>query len=108
MKSYTFLFLLLATFLYPFQNLNFEENLDKAYQNAKKGIYWALDNIPRDKKKLDNDLIFDDNLIARIDLYKEVEGVRVVSVGYYETYSITIEIYRSYESLEKDKKVSSR
>ena len=103
MKLLILLFLFLCSVVSSQTNSNFEENLDHAFQNAKKGIYWALDNIPRDKKKLDNDLINDDHLIARIDLYKEVEGVRVISIGYCGTYSIASEVYRSYESLKKDK-----
>ncbi|MGD8780667.1 MAG: hypothetical protein PVH88_17085 [Ignavibacteria bacterium] len=103
MKLHFLLFLFLASVVFSQTNTTFEENLDTAIQNAKKGIYWALDNIPRDKKKLDNDLISNDNLIARIDLYKEVEGVRVVSTGYNGTYTVTIEVYRSYDSLEKEK-----
>ncbi len=103
MKSHFLLLLFLSSTAFSQSNLAFEENLDLAFRNAKKGIYWALDNIPRDKKKLDNDLIDNDKLVARIDLYKEIEGVRVVSIGYNGTNSVTIEVYRSYDSLKKDK-----
>ena len=39
-------------------------DIDLAYQNAKKGIYWALSNIPGKKATLDNDLIGEDKLYA--------------------------------------------
>jgi len=39
-------------------------DIDYAYQNAKKGIYWALANIPEKKTKLESDLIADDKLYA--------------------------------------------
>ena len=34
-----------------------EDDMNLAYQNAKKGIYWALSNIPGKKETLSNDLI---------------------------------------------------
>ena len=37
-----------------------EDDMNVAYQNAKKGIYWALENIPGKKASLDNDLIAED------------------------------------------------
>jgi hypothetical protein len=78
-----------------------EEDIDSAYQNAKKGIYWALENIP-EKKRLDNDLIADDKLYASVKLEKEVNGIKLESVGYYLSNSVTITIYKSYDSLIKE------
>ena len=49
-------------------------DIDLAYQNAKKGIYWALSNIPGKKATLDNDLIGEDKLYAAVKLSKEVKG----------------------------------
>ena len=60
-------------------------DIDLAYQNAKKGIYWALSNIPGKKATLDNELIAEDKLYATVKLSKEVNGVKVSSKGYYQT-----------------------
>ena len=77
-----------------------ESDMDHAFQNAKKGVYWALTNIPERKTKLDNDLIADDRLYASVTLYKEVQGVKVESTGYYNTNEVKIIVYRSNDSLE--------
>ncbi len=73
-----------------------------AYQNAKKGIYWALSNIPGKKATMDNDLIGEDKLYASVKLSKEVNGVKVSSKGYYQTNEVEITIYKSYESLKSE------
>ena len=79
-----------------------EQDIDVAYQNAKKGIYWALSNIPGKKATMDNDLIAEDKLYASVKLSKEVQGVKVSSKGYYQTNEVEITIYRSYESLKAE------
>jgi len=78
-----------------------ESDIDYAFQNAKKGIYWALSNLPQKKKKLESDLITDDKLYAHVRLDKEVNGVKIVSTGHYQTIKVTISIYRSNDSLEE-------
>jgi hypothetical protein len=77
-------------------------DIDLAYQNAKKGIYWALSNIPGKKETLDNDLIAEDKLYASVKISKEVNGVKVSSKGYYQTNQVEIIIYKSYESLKSE------
>jgi hypothetical protein len=103
MKLFYFLSLLL---ILPSVNLfaqaKTEQDIDVAYQNAKKGIYWALSNIPGKKSTMDNDLIAEDKLYASIKLSKEVNGVKVSSVGYYQTNQVEITIYKSYESLKTE------
>ena len=84
-----------------FSQEKIESDIDYAYQNAKKGIYWALSNLPQKKKKLESDLIADDRLYAHVRLNKEVNGVKIVSTGYYQTNKVTISIYRSNDSLEE-------
>lgn len=79
-----------------------DSDMDVAFQNAKKGIYWALSNIPLKKSTNDNDLIADDKLYASVKLNKEVNGVKVSSIGYYQTNQVEITIYRSYESLKTE------
>lgn len=79
-----------------------DSDIDLAYQNAKKGIYWALSNIPGKKASLDNDLIGEDRLYASVKISKEVNGVKVSSKGYYQTNEVDITIYKSYESLKSE------
>lgn len=84
-----------------FSQEKIESDIDYAFQNAKKGIYWALSNLPQKKKKLESDLITDDRLYAHVRLDKEVNGVKIVSTGHYQTIKVTISIYRSNDSLEE-------
>ncbi len=79
-----------------------DNDIDIAYQNAKKGIYWGLSNIPGKKSSLDNDLIGEDRLYASVKVEKEIQGVKVTSKGYYNTNEVEITIYRSYESLKAE------
>ena len=102
MKS---LFMIVLTVLLATTGLSqekIESDIDYAYQNAKKGIYWALSNIPQKKSKLEDDLIADDRLYAQVKLTKEVNGVKIVSTGYYQTNQVTISIYRSNDSLKEN------
>ncbi len=85
-----------------FSQEKIESDIDYAYQNAKKGIYWALSNIPQKKSKIESDLIANDKLYAHVRLNKEVNGVKIVSTGHYQTNKVTIAIYRSNDSLEKN------
>jgi hypothetical protein len=79
-----------------------ESDIDITFQNAKKGIYWALTNIPVKKSKIEKDLIFDDRLYSSAKLYKEVNGVKVISKGYYHSNEVEIIVYKSYESLKRE------
>ena len=79
-----------------------EDDMNVAYQNAKKGIYWALSNIPEKKATIEYDLIAEDKLYSSVKLSKEVNGVKVSSKGYYQTNEVQITIYKSYESLKAE------
>jgi hypothetical protein len=79
-----------------------ESDIDMTIQNAKKGIYWALNNIPEKKSKLDNDLIDEDKLFASVKLSKEINGIKVEATGFNNSYAVTIKLFRSNESLIKD------
>ena len=85
-----------------FSQEKIESDIDYAYQNAKKGVYWALSNIPEKKSKLESDLIADDRLYANVKLTKEVNGVKIVSTGHYQTNEVSISIYRSNDSLKEN------
>ena len=99
----TLFVLALATLLSTtsFSQEKIESDIDYAFQNAKKGIYWALSNIPKKKSKIESNLIADDRLYAHVKLTKEVNGVKIVSTGHYQTNKVTISIYRSNDSLEE-------
>ncbi|MGE5429773.1 MAG: hypothetical protein ACM3QX_01795 [Syntrophomonadaceae bacterium] len=76
-----------------------EENLDKAFQNAKKGVYWALSNIPVKKNSVSNDLIADDKLVASVKLEKEIYGIKIEATGLFETTEIKVKIFKSTDRL---------
>lgn len=76
-----------------------EENLDRAYQNAKKGVYWALGNIPAKKSLVDNDLVAEDKLVASVRLEKEINGIKIESKGVYETTEVSIRMFKSTDRL---------
>jgi hypothetical protein len=100
MKSLLLILFFISSSLWAQQAM--ETNLDAAYQNAKKGIYWALANIPEKKSRIENDLIADEKLYSSIKLEKEIDGIKIESTGYYNTTQITITIYRSNDGLIKD------
>ena len=79
-----------------------EDDVETAYQNAKKGVYWGLANIKTKKSKLDNKLVSNDKLTADIKVEKVINGVRITSTGYSETTDVTIATYRSFETLVKE------
>jgi len=79
-----------------------ETDIDVAFQNAKKGVYWALTNIPGKKTKIENDLIADDKLYASVKLSKEINGIKIESSGYFNSNEVIIKIYKSNDSLEKE------
>ncbi len=93
---------LLFYVLFPFcltAQTEMERNLDGAYQNAKKGICWALTNIPDSKSRLKSDLISDEKLYSSVSLEKEYNGIRIESRGYFDSIEVLIIIYRSNEGL---------
>lgn len=100
MKSLFFILFLIPFTLFAQQDM--ENNLNTAYQNAKKGIYWALANIPDNKSRIQSDLIAEEKLYATVKLEKEYEGIKIVSTGYHNTTEISIVIYRSNEGLIKE------
>lgn len=85
-----------------FSQTKIEKDIDSAYQNAKKGIYWALSNIPEKKSKLDNDLVADDKLYSSVKLEKEINGIKIESTGYFNTNEVKVTIYKSNDSLKKN------
>ena len=79
-----------------------DDDISPAFINAKKGIYWALSNIPGKKTKIENDLIANDKLYASVKLEKEIGGVKIESTGYNESVAVSIIVYKSYDNLKKE------
>ncbi len=102
MKNLIFFFFIITFSVCINSQSKTEEDIESAYQNAKKGIYWALNNIPDKKVKLENDLISEDKLYASVKLEKEVEGIKIESRGFFHSNEVTIKIYKSDDSLIKD------
>jgi hypothetical protein len=93
-------FLFLTTII--FSQSKIEDDIEYALVNAKKGIYWALSNIPVKKTKIEKSIVNEDKLLAKVKVAKELNGVRVESTGYNQTNEVTIVLYRSRDSLIKD------
>jgi hypothetical protein len=100
MKLFFFLFLIIGSNILA--QAKIEGDIEIAFQNAKKGIYWSLANIPEKKAKIENDLISEDKLYANVKLSKEINGVKVESTGYYNSNEVTIKVYKSNDNLVKE------
>lgn len=79
-----------------------ESDIEPALQNAKKGVYWALSNLPKKKTRIENDLIADDKLYSTVVVTKEVNGFKIVSNGFNNSNEVTITIYKSFERLKEE------
>lgn len=79
-----------------------DNDIEMAYKNAMKGVYYAVSNIPEKKNSISKELIDADKMIAKIKLSKEVGGVKIESTGYYKTYEVKITAQRDYQSLKKE------
>ena len=101
-KYFVLILMLSLSSLSQEKTSSFEEDIEHAFVNAKKGLYYALNNIPESKSSLNQDLIEEDKLIAEIKLSKETNGVRVEATGFYLSYSVQVTVYRSYDSLSED------
>jgi hypothetical protein len=97
----TFLFLFIPLFIYPQQTL-LEEELDSAFINAKKGIYWALSNIKPGKNIPGKELIADNKLYAVVKLTREIDGVKIESKGFHNSVEVSVKLYRSEDFLESE------
>ena len=76
--------------------------INRAYQNARKGISWALTNIPGNKLRVSHDLIAENKLIAAVKLDVEINGVKLISTGFENSTEVSITTYKSIANLEKE------
>lgn len=102
MRFYQFVLPFLFMTQIIFSQSKIEDDIEFALVNAKKGIYWALSNIPVKKSKIEKSIVNEDKLLAKVKVAKELNGVRVESTGYNQTNEVTIVLYRSRDSLIKD------
>ena len=98
---------LIALFAFLFLSLlplndAMEEELLIAFNYAKKGVYYGLSNLNGLKTKLEDKLVENNKLQSMVKVPKEINGVRIESTGYYESTTLTVILYRSYDGLIKD------
>lgn len=101
MKNLFFIVFLFSAFVFAQQDI--EEDVERATINAKKGIYWSLQNIPPKKVRTDHELVTQNKVTAAVKIIKEVGGIKFESTGYHEHTSAKVTIYRSYDWLMQHK-----
>ena len=78
------------------------EDVDSAYQNAKKGILWGLSNIKAKKSRAENRLIANNTIIAQVKISKEINGVCIVSTGYLGSTEVSVTACRTLAELVQE------
>ena len=102
MKKVLFIFLFTVAAGNIFAQAASDSVITKAYQNARRGVYWALANIPDRKLRFSHDLITGDNLTATVKLEVEINGIKIMSTGYENSAEVSITLYKSVENLRKE------
>ncbi len=102
MKNILFIFILTVPSVFIYPQAPADSVIDKAYQNARKGISWVLSNIPENKLRVSHDLIAENKLISTVKLDVEINGVKIISTGFENSAEVSIKIYKSIENLEKE------
>lgn len=100
MLKYLFI---LSLFLSPqlFSQLNrqdtvsVEDDVYLAYKNAMRGVIWAIDNIPFKKDATYKDIIENDKKICSIKIFKQEGGIKIISLGFYNSSTVEITTYKS-------------
>lgn len=104
-----YLYLFLAAILISgFRFTGPDEDVDKAFLNAKKGVYWALSNIPEKKSRISHQLVAENKLFSNVKLYKKVNGVKIESTGFFNSNEVTIVMYKSTDSLLSEGYIKER
>ena len=101
----SFLFFILSLMMISsavYSQSKVDTDIEAALVNARKGVFWALMNIPVKKAKIEKSLINEDRLIAKVKIAKELNGIKIESTGFNNTNEVTIVLYRSADSLIKD------
>lgn len=95
------IFLALFPFII-FSQQSVEDELDSAFINAKKGIYWCLSNVDTGKSRIDKDLISGSRLYASVKIQREVDGIKIESRGFFNSTEVFVKVYRSDDFLEQE------
>ncbi len=72
-----------------------EDDVYLAYKNAMRGIIWSINNFPYKKEATYKDLIENDKKICSIKVFKQEGGIKIVSIGFYNSSSVEIITYKS-------------
>lgn len=72
-----------------------EDDVYLAYKNAMRGIIWSINNFPYKKEATYKDLIENDKKICSIKVFKQEGGIKIVSIGFYNSSSVEITTYKS-------------
>lgn len=103
-KKQILLYSLISLMIMTFSNLfagSPEEDIEIAYRNAMKGVYWAFENVPVKKETLSKDLIVDNKNICSVKISIEVKGFKVTATGYYNSSSVEVTTYKSFPDDKK-------
>ena len=100
--KYSALFLLIIISVCAYAQTKTDDEINNAFQNAKKGIFWALANFPEKKTRIKNDLVFEDKLYCKVKLDKKINGVKIESTGFFNSSQVTVVIYKSNDSLKEE------
>lgn len=102
MKKLLLFYLVLFPFCFSLAQEQNEDEMSAAFSNSKKGVFWALENIPTTKLKLNHQLVSDNKLIADVKLEVEVNGIKIISIGYFNSTEVSVKVYKSVENLQKE------
>lgn len=72
-----------------------EDDVYLAYKNAMRGVIWSINNIPFKKDATYKDIIDNNIKICSIKVFKQEGGIKIVSIGFYNSSSVEIITYKS-------------
>jgi hypothetical protein len=101
-KILTFAGILFIWIGYSYAQTISDLKIDSAYFNARKGIYWGLSNLTMKKSGAESDLIINDKKISSVKIDKQVNGFKILSTGYFESYEVQIKLFKSNDALTKE------
>lgn len=73
-----------------------EDDIFFAYKNAMKGVIWAIDNYPYKKEATYKDIITDNKKICSVKIFKQEGGLKIVSIGFFNSSQVEITTYKSF------------
>lgn len=79
----------------PGQVQDDNEDIQIAFTNAMKGVYWAQENISPKRETTFKEIIVNNKKICTVKVYKQVGGLKIISEGYEGSTKVEITTYRS-------------